>query len=354
MLETFDSLIRTWSESDREILTAMQFPLNYVTLPALEKLNKEEMDQFLDFLGAEWEDIKNPNKTINGIQVRAVIESSTLGEGRDEPLSMIAKEYSHLATYGVYGLAAGTAPTLWEAFNLSKKYGQLVNPALEISEVIEGPNLLVKMRIHPALGLARPMLVELSAMVAQEVLNGAEQPVAASSVHFSHASEYPLHFFETLFRCPVHFGAPENVVVFPLEVLNLPLKMHDPATHQLLVDQLEAQLQQVQRQKPWTQKVMAMIKQSLSEGDIVRKSTAAEKLFITERTLTRKLQKEGASYSQLLDQCRLDMARTLITEGALSFCEIAYLLGFTEVRTFHRAVKRWTGQTPGQLRDGGG
>jgi AraC-like DNA-binding protein len=34
----------------------------------------------------------------------------------------------------------------------------------------------------------------------------------------------------------------------------------------------------------------------------------------------------------------------------MAIAEIAYLLGYSEPSAFHRAFKRWTGQTPEQYR----
>ena len=68
------------------------------------------------------------------------------------------------------------------------------------------------------------------------------------------------------------------------------------------------------------------------------------------RTLQRKLRDEGMAFQALLDDLRCQLARRHMAEPRESIAEIAFLLGFSEVSTFHRAFKRWTGLTPGDYR----
>jgi AraC-like DNA-binding protein len=39
-----------------------------------------------------------------------------------------------------------------------------------------------------------------------------------------------------------------------------------------------------------------------------------------------------------------------LREREMAICEVAYLLGFSESSSFHRAFKRWTGSTPKEFR----
>jgi AraC-like DNA-binding protein len=64
------------------------------------------------------------------------------------------------------------------------------------------------------------------------------------------------------------------------------------------------------------------------------------------RTLQRRLADEQTSYQALVREVREDLASGYLTESRLSISEIAYLLGFSDVSTFHRAFRRWTHETP--------
>jgi hypothetical protein len=69
-------------------------------------------------------------------------------------------------------------------------------------------------------------------------------------------------------------------------------------------------------------------------------------LGLSERTLARRMQAQGLSFSALLDEApaRRRPAAVAHTDRALG--DIGQSLGFAEPSTFWRAFRRWTGGTP--------
>jgi AraC-like DNA-binding protein len=68
------------------------------------------------------------------------------------------------------------------------------------------------------------------------------------------------------------------------------------------------------------------------------------------RTLRRKLTAEGCRFQQLKDNMRRDKAINLFEQDKLSIAQISSAIGFTEVATFSRAFKQWTGVSPSTYR----
>jgi AraC-like DNA-binding protein len=79
-------------------------------------------------------------------------------------------------------------------------------------------------------------------------------------------------------------------------------------------------------------------------------SAAARDMGVSERTLRRRLQDEGASYGDLARQALVNRAERLVADLDRTIDETAYLLGFSQRSAFHRAFKRWTGMTPAEYR----
>jgi len=77
---------------------------------------------------------------------------------------------------------------------------------------------------------------------------------------------------------------------------------------------------------------------------------AAATLFVSDRTLKRRLQEKNASFQNLVDQVRLERARELLTGTSMNLNQIADVLGYADAANFTRAFKRWTGVSPSHYR----
>jgi AraC-like DNA-binding protein len=73
---------------------------------------------------------------------------------------------------------------------------------------------------------------------------------------------------------------------------------------------------------------------------------------MSERSFSRRLQQEGASYPKLVDTVRKELAAVYLGKRSMKLTEVAFLLGFSELSAFYRAYRRWTGMTPLQARSG--
>ena len=76
----------------------------------------------------------------------------------------------------------------------------------------------------------------------------------------------------------------------------------------------------------------------------------ASALGMSERTFARRLQAEGTSFRQLVDDVRRDMARSYLSDPELTLAQVAYLLGYADQSAFSNSFRRWTGQSPRRFR----
>jgi AraC-like DNA-binding protein len=77
----------------------------------------------------------------------------------------------------------------------------------------------------------------------------------------------------------------------------------------------------------------------------------AELLGMRERTLHRRLQREGTSFRKLLDKTRKVSSGHYLQNTTLPINSIANALGYTGTDAFDHAFKRWYGTSPKQWRD---
>jgi len=76
----------------------------------------------------------------------------------------------------------------------------------------------------------------------------------------------------------------------------------------------------------------------------------ATRLNMTSRTLRRHLDAEGTSFVAIVDDVRCSLAIEYLQSTKMSTEDVAMLLGFSDAANFRRALKRWTGKGPGELR----
>ncbi len=72
----------------------------------------------------------------------------------------------------------------------------------------------------------------------------------------------------------------------------------------------------------------------------------AAALNVSDRTLRRRLAREGVSFRGLLEEIREQLAEELLVTGGLPVAEVAGRLGYPEVSSFSQAFRRWKGVSP--------
>jgi AraC-like DNA-binding protein len=78
--------------------------------------------------------------------------------------------------------------------------------------------------------------------------------------------------------------------------------------------------------------------------------TFATQLGLNRRALRRRLAAERATLADLVDEARCRRACDELRRPDRNIKEISERLGYSEPSAFHRAFRRWTGQSPAQYR----
>lgn len=86
-----------------------------------------------------------------------------------------------------------------------------------------------------------------------------------------------------------------------------------------------------------------------AQGDASLETVAAE-LYMSPRTLHRKLEEKDTSFRREMESVRHELAIKYLKQNHLSLGEISYKLGYSSSSNFSRAFKRWTGGTPQAFR----
>jgi AraC-like DNA-binding protein len=154
---------------------------------------------------------------------------------------------------------------------------------------------------------------------------------------------------ERHFGCPVVFGAARNAIIFRTSDAEIPFVTRNAELLAMLAPQLDAELKKHKHQETFAEHVRSTIQRKLA-GRRPKMQDIARELHISSRTLQRRLQGDGFSFQQVLEEARHQLARHYLNNSVLELNETAYLLGYEDANSFVRAFRTWEGVPPAHWR----
>ena len=161
-------------------------------------------------------------------------------------------------------------------------------------------------------------------------------------VCFAHPAPHGMDTYHPTFHCAVRFNESVNRMTLEKDVADMLLPSGDALLSEIL-DHYGQSLLKQSAKDDFLNHLRKVLGDGFSRGD-VRLQTTARKLALSGRSLQRELQCRGTSNRNELDQFRQGLALDLLSRAQLH--EISHLLQFSELRSFHRAFRQWTGRTP--------
>ena len=151
----------------------------------------------------------------------------------------------------------------------------------------------------------------------------------------------------TLTRMDVRFGSPILALPIPrkLMIRSVPRRQREALVEEVPSDLADPELPTVDLVGSLRQ----LIRLYLPSGDTGIESVAMI-AGTSVRTLQRRLAAHQMSYSQLVDEVRLEQALPLLEDPTVPVNEIAYGVGYSRPAHFTRAFRRWTGVSPSEYR----
>ena len=172
-------------------------------------------------------------------------------------------------------------------------------------------------------------------------------PVQLVEATFVHERASSGRAVEAHFTCPIRYGAERNALTFDRALLDLRIEKSDVAYHALIKKYLVTARAEVEGGT--LEEVRAEIARQMELGHCTLERVA-DSLRMPPRSLQRRLQAEGLSFRDLLDEWRRARALSLVTNTRLPLSEVSEALGYSEQSVFTQAFRRWYGGTPYRFR----
>ncbi|WP_338518364.1 AraC family transcriptional regulator [Alteromonas gracilis] len=145
------------------------------------------------------------------------------------------------------------------------------------------------------------------------------------------------------FSCNVIVRAKTNSIIFSKALLSIPFTSENRAMFRALIEVTENELQARTTHRDIKEQVTLLLKAKATLRQCNQTRIAAA-LFVSPRTLQRKLKQQDVSFMELLNLERQSRVDFLLTQ--YSIAETALELGFQEQSSFTHAFKKWRGITP--------
>jgi AraC-like DNA-binding protein len=250
------------------------------------------------------------------------------------------------AAMGIVSQLGRAAGSMRKMVELGQRYQRLLDPDMRSTHAEEGDRLIVTLRHSPrveALGAA--MEVMLASMH-----RGVESACAGRppliEVTFAHAAGGPEAAYREFFGAPIRFGAKATTLVYAADLLDRSTAAADVRLAKYL-DALASRM--LAELPPATPTFVDEVKQALAHElpvGVADPSALAKKLGMSRRTMQRRLAEAGTSFQDVLDETRREATERLLRRGDMSTTDVAFALGYSEISSFYRAFKRWTGTSP--------
>jgi AraC-like DNA-binding protein len=252
--------------------------------------------------------------------------------------------------WGILGYAVMCCKTLRAMLEMVVKYHRIAASMAEFYFREEGDYAVLETRPPLPLHGALPFVVEehFSAILAAARIVTDRPGIRPSELQLSYAAPAYAAMYRDFFGCRPQFSQASNLMVFDKKWLNLPVR-HTSALSSHMAERIcELQLQRQYLERDLVHRVRYLL---LAHTDTFPDAEqVAEMLHMTSRTLRNRLRAQNASFQSILDDVRHQLAADYLEHSKLGLTEIASLVGFNDTSNFRRALKKWTGKSPTQLR----
>lgn len=280
-------------------------------------------EELLAGTGIEADRLRDPHAQIEARQELALVANLVRLLGDRPGLGVDVGATYRIATFGIFGFACITSPTLRDAIRFALRFFELSYGFCLPSVTITDDEVELRLASPGVAPAVDRFLLErdlTSMQVWLTDLLGQEVPMEVEGLDRGR---------------------------FRTSLLDQPLPQANEVTVAAAEEACHALLSERRRRSGTAREVRDALVAGLLEDPASGTITdVATRLGLSERTLRRRLAAEGTSFRGLLAEVRQTLAEQLLATGALSVEDVALRLGYAEASSFIAAFRSWTNTTP--------
>ena len=262
----------------------------------------------------------------------------------------LAARQGGLRVLGPLEIAMMNSTTFGEAYEYCAHHLQSYSPAVELKlgPPRKGGNRFIRFDILLNRTPLQQQVVEHAiALMHHAIIAMSDREIRVREIWIAHEPISPPAIYRRYFGTKVCFGKPVNAFFIASDDFDRPLNKRDPRLYDLATDFIDSRYPPVDTLLSF--QVRAVGARLLADGKCSHKEVA-EKLGMHPRTLQRRLREEGASFEEIKDDLRRDVALRYLGQKSISLTKLATMLGYSEPSVLTRSCYRWFSSSPRNVR----
>lgn len=331
-------------------LTA-DIPSNYSRLIARElDLTAKQLPCLLRGTGLGVAQFLSEDSLLTATQQVQILRNALALSGQPEFGLRLGKRLTP-ATHGAMGFAASSSPNLLSALRaihtfLPTRASVIELHLLQVEEHLECM-LNFKMSLDNDIQRCLADAIVKALLEFGEFIVG--RPLHEAEVCFVHPAPAYHAIYSNYLSGQIRFGCDHLKLRLPMTLCLEPNASANHENYQFALQQCESMIAQLQSHKPSYQIRLKKMMLSRPPGTLSEDEAAAS-LFVSKRTMARKLKAEHSGFRQIRDEILSQQAASYLCDSKLSIEAIAVLMNYHDSANFRRAFKRWFGQPPEKFR----
>jgi AraC-like DNA-binding protein len=245
------------------------------------------------------------------------------------------------------------ADTLGELYRRGQKACSLLPTAEGIDYRIEKENVIISIpEGYISVRDPKRFLIEFITVIWHRFgCWASDHYIPLKAAFFSYPEPEHVLVYEGLFQCPLSFNQAATGFVFDKKNLSKPIARSKKELADWLLHSPADVLTMPGRDVTMTHQIRMLLSNELRNKSLLPSfAIICKQMSLTAHTVRRRLNEDGSTYQKIKDEVRLELIKEMLANPDYSIKEVSECSGFSELASFTRAVKNWTGMTPAQYR----
>lgn len=264
-----------------------------------------------------------------------------------EEIGLICGLKARFQTMGILGYVMINSPTIAHAWSKFCNYQELVLSLLHQTVNDEGEFTRIEGILQEEWQDEFKYTIDyIYTSCVTLIKNGSPQNIQPVEVGFNFPQPANMVMYKEIYGpAKINFSCTNPYILYKTADLGNPVISSDESMY----DHFELMLKEIadehNRINENTRAVQQIILNRL-KAELPKIGDVAKEIGMSVRSLQKRLNEEGSSFQISLDKVRKDIALKQLSQAQNNVTDVAFFTGFSDISSFSRNFKKWTGLTP--------